>query len=202
MYIRLGRVRIHIGFPFAAFCAFAANSRLGESLTLVFVSALLHEAGHAAVLLGLGDRSLTLFLSPGGARIESRLSGALPYKNDIAAAAAGPLVNIAIAAGAAMLFSATGGERFIRAAEANIALGAVNLLPMTFLDGGRILSDILLLHMSENRARRICSVCGGAVFFVLCAVCAYLTAAGENTLFLAVFLVYCTLQKTACRHLK
>ena len=103
MYIRLGRVRIHIGFPFAAFCAFAANSRLGESLTLVFVSALLHEAGHAAVLLGLGDRSLTLFLSPGGARIESRLSGALPYKNDIAAAAAGPLVNIAIAAGLSLI---------------------------------------------------------------------------------------------------
>lgn len=197
MYIKAGCVRIHIGFPFAAFCAFAASSTLGESLVLVFVSALLHEAGHAAVLLGLGDRSLTLFLSPGGARIESRLTGDLPYKSDIAAAAAGPAVNIALAAGCAILFTATGSECFFRAARVNASLGTVNLLPLSFLDGGRILSDIFLLRTTDEKARRYCSACEDAVTVMLFAVFVYFTLSGENTFFLAVFLVYCAVRETA-----
>ncbi len=197
MYIKAGCVRIHIGFPFAVFCAFAANSNFGESLMLVFVSALLHEAGHAAVLLGFGDKSLTLFLSPGGARIESRLSGEMPYKNDIAAAAAGPLVNVVLAALTALLYVLTDDRRFCRAAEINASLGAVNLLPMPFLDGGRILNDVISMHTTDGSAYRICSVCGDILFFVLSAACVFLTAAGKNTLFFIVFLVYCARQKTA-----
>lgn len=202
MYIKIGRVRVHVGFPFAAFCAFAAGTDKGERLVLVFVCALLHEAGHLAVLVGFGDREPTLFLSPGGARIESRLSGELPYKNDAAVAAAGPAVNLVLSLAFLLLFRITGGERLLEAARTNLALGAVNLLPLSFLDGGRLLSDLLYLRFDETKARRLGVVFEAVSFFALVCLFASAAAAGENTLFLGVFLCYCVLQKTAFRHLK
>lgn len=202
MYIRIGKVRIHIGFPFAVFCAFAANSSLGTSAVIYFTSALLHECGHAAALICCGEKLVTLYLSLGGARICSRGLAALSYKHDAAVAFAGPAVNLVLSAALFVLFRLTDGEALGRAAEANFVLGGVNLLPVPFLDGGRLLSDTLNVKRSERRAETVCDVCGAAVFFLLSVLFVVLTAKGENTLFLGIFLIYCILQKTFGRHLK
>lgn len=195
MYIRLGGVRIHIGFPFAAFCAFVANSEIGVSLILVFVSALLHECGHTAALICCGESSLTLILSPFGARINSRVADRLPYKLDAAVAFSGPAVNLSLAAVLYVLYGVTDGQRLLSAAETNLMLGTVNLLPFSFLDGGRILSDILLLHITEERASLVSEVVSASVFVILLILCVYLTVKGENTVFLVAFLVFCILKK-------
>lgn len=202
MYIKFGRVRIHVGFPFAAFCAYAANSGTGKKLILVFVSALLHEAGHAAALACCGDKTLTLSLSPGGAKIKSRLLSGLPYEKDLAVAAAGPAVSLVLAALLFIVRAATGKRDIDEAAGMNLALGVVNLLPLSFLDGGRIMYDALVLRISDDSARRISSRCDTAVFVLLAALLILLTAIGENTVYLAVFAVYCAVQKTVSGHLQ
>lgn len=105
---------------------------------------LLHELGHLLVLrvCGVAVRGIRIGIS--GAVIES---GCSSYGKEFLCAAAGPAVNILLAAvvlRAVPVF-----------AMVNTALAAVNLLPLYPLDGGRMLRSVLLLRCSQERAEKI-----------------------------------------------
>jgi Zn-dependent protease len=126
----------------------------------VFGSVLLHELGHAltARRFGIGTRGITL-LPIGGV---AELDGAPQTpKQEMLVAAAGPAVNVILAAGLGVLTLLLGaftsgalaalGTQFVGSlAVANLLLGAFNMLPAFPMDGGRVLRAWL-----ERRSGRL-----------------------------------------------
>lgn len=125
-----------------------------------------HELGHLVAIRAAGGQVSRLRLTAAGA--ELRLEGTLSYTRELLCALAGPLVNLTLAFAAARL----GAVVF---AGLNLALGFFNLLPVSALDGGRVLSCLTALLFGPERARQLllCTdaaltaallACGGAVF--------------------------------------
>ena len=128
-------------------------------LLMAFCACALHELGHWLVIRALGGRVTALRITCVGA--EMRLSARCPLGcwQQIAAALAGPAVNLL----AARMAAGLGTEGAYCFAGLNLALAAFNLLPAVQLDGGRILWCILALLTSEERAERLLRVLSSAL---------------------------------------
>src|SRR5262245_2492428 len=161
--------------------ASAAISGVGLVLAL-FGCVLLHELGHALMArsYGIGTRDITLYPIGGVARLER-----MPEKPlaEMAIAAAGPLVNVVIAAGlwfgfrlAGRTFSLDGiyfgslthnllSQLFL----ANIGLVVFNMIPAFPMDGGRVLRAALALFLDHLTATEVAVIIsrGLAVVFIL-----------------------------------
>jgi Zn-dependent protease len=138
----------------------AAAAAVEQVLVLaVFLCVALHELGHAIVALrnGVPIAGITLYPFGGVARMARRPPEGMV---EVVIAAAGPLVNLAIAA---TILVATGGAAarvdaglWSRLAAmllwANLILAGFNLLPAFPLDGGRILRGLLTLRLGWIRA--------------------------------------------------
>jgi Zn-dependent protease/CBS domain-containing protein len=108
---------------------------------------LAHEAGHTLVSIRLGYpvRRIVLFALGGASEIEDEPSRP---RDELLIAASGPLVSVAIAAGAWFAYDAAPPGRLLTALLGllfwgNAGLAAFNLLPGLPLDGGRIVQAIL-----------------------------------------------------------
>ena len=151
-------------------------------LLMAFCACALHELGHWLVIRALGGRVTALRITCVGA--EMRLSARCPlgYWQQIAAALAGPAVNLL----AARMAAGLGTEGAYCFAGLNLALAAFNLLPAVQLDGGRILWCILALLTSEERAERLLRVLSSALAVglvlgaLLCAFIIYWVLGGKR----------------------
>lgn len=137
----------------------------------MFLCVLAHEYGHAlaARRYGIPTPSITLLPIGGVARLARAPSGP---GEEIVVAAAGPLVNVAIALAlaavlgfdidpAADFWSPRHG--FVeRLAAINVFLVAFNLIPAYPMDGGRILRGLLTYVLGRARATSVASVIGRA----------------------------------------
>lgn len=137
-------VRIHLGVPLLAAGLAAARHDLWLRYLLLLGVLLLHELAHAAVSLALGGHRAVVRLWPVFGRADV---AAFEDRREALAAAAGPAANLAAAA----VFLLLGGRLTLalgRAplldllATANLLMGAGNLLPLPFCDGGRVLRAI------------------------------------------------------------
>ena len=156
----------------------ARGALFGALLVLVlFLCVVLHELGHALVAkaFGIGVRDITLLPIGGVARMEKN-----PEKpvHELVIAAAGPLVNILLAAGllavtgvasslgkldpATALKSLTPGSEtaLLWLLFANILLAVFNLLPAFPMDGGRMLRAVLAMFLGFGPATRVASGVG------------------------------------------
>ena len=128
------RLRISPGVPLllAAFVWLASPLLLGAILS----AAVCHELGHWLVLRRVGGRIQRLHITVFGAEMQvddRRIS----YGGELLAAAAGPMINLLLAAAIGLL--GRWWEPMYLFAGAQLVLGAFNLLPALPLDGGRIL---------------------------------------------------------------
>ena len=119
-----------------------------------------HEMGHIIFARIVGARISRVTLSPLGARIE--LERDVPYKNEIILALGGPIFGI-IAHALTALPSQTHPHLYLFSAV-SLALSLFNLLPLSTLDGGRVLGCILNLVLPLRIADRISRIC---TFFTL-----------------------------------
>ncbi len=207
---------IHATFPLLlAFVALPALIYGGdlvaalESVAFVlvlFVCVVLHEYGHAlaARRYGIKTQDITLLPIGGVARLQR-----MPDKptQELVVAAAGPLVNVAIAAGlaAVMLFAGASvpflglgwgeGSFLERLLTINVVLVLFNLIPAFPMDGGRILRALLALRMNYANATQVAAWLGQGIavlfaiagFFVnpllvLTAIFIFVGAQGETQL--------------------
>ena len=183
--IGLGRIlgirfRIHVTFLLLLLFIFlAAPSEKGPSAGLrgvlfmcaVFACVLIHELGHSLVARRFGKevRSITLLPIGGVATMEE-----MPEKpgQEIAMAAIGPFINLAIAG---VLYLIAGGGAGITAPEmypgpaqellgslitVNIMLAVFNMVPAFPMDGGRVLRGLLALKLDFVRATSIAVTVG------------------------------------------
>ena len=104
----------------------------GQLIFWVALAGVLHEWGHWMALTLLGGRLRALRLTAVGAEMELDDRCPLSYPREAAAALAGPAVSLSTA----WLAAKAGWHLF---SGINLSLGALNLLPIRALDGGRAL---------------------------------------------------------------
>lgn len=175
---------VHATFPlllaFAALPALIYDGDVTQSLTSVafilvlFVCVVLHEYGHAlaARRYGIKTQDITLLPIGGVARLER-----MPDKpwQEFVVAAAGPMVNVIIAAGlfVVLLFAGVtvpslglgrGNESFLeQLLTINIVLVLFNLIPAFPMDGGRILRAFLATQTDYAKATHYAALLGQGI---------------------------------------
>jgi len=149
-------------------------------VTALFASVLLHELGHAVVARRRGIRTSEIVMFPiGGVAQLEKMPRA---RDELWIAAAGPLVNFAIAAVILGGVLVTGGTQTLspgalaeptdanllhRIAFGNLVLALFNLLPAYPMDGGRILRSLLAIRRPEEVATQIASRAGRGLAVVM-----------------------------------
>lgn len=140
-------------------------------LVALFTCVTLHEFGHAlaARRFGVGTRDINLLPIGGVARLERMPEDP---KEELIVAAAGPAVNVAIAAVLFILLLATGQSEINIGAHitgdnfwgdlllVNVILVLFNLIPAFPMDGGRMLRATLAFKMKRSKATQIAASIG------------------------------------------
>ncbi len=175
---------VHATFPlllaFIALPQLLYGGDVAEAFTniafvlVLFLCVVLHEYGHAlaARRYGIKTQDITLLPIGGVARLER-----MPDKpsQELVVAAAGPLVNVAIAAilfVVLLLAGVTvpslglglGNESFLeQLLTINLVLVGFNLIPAFPMDGGRILRALLATRLEYARATRYAALLGQGI---------------------------------------
>lgn len=193
MSVKIGSLKIHISFLFAAAVCFYLNTPYGENFIIVFVCALLHEMMHLIFLMGFGCKRLQLSVLPGGAKISGQGVESLSYKQNLFVCLSAPMLNIFLGVLLFVFYKFTHSHKIFECALINFALGIINLLPMSFLDGGRGLESFLLLKKDIDFCNKAMFVCDLSILLILLTVIIYFMLAKLNFLPLLIFFVYSVL---------
>ena len=169
---------------------FAATGKV-FSFAAFTLCALIHELGHARAAEKCGYKLNRITLMPYGAVISGDISG-ISYKDEIKVVFAGPMVNLALYISIIALwwlFPLTYPYTEL-AAEANLALFTINLIPAFPLDGGRLLLCTLSLKLKRKTAAAITRTAGIIFSFILLGLFVYSCFFGVNfsLLFFASFI--------------
>lgn len=159
------KLKIHpLFYPFGLYYAFTGRIMVFIVCT---VTAVVHELGHSIVAGEKGYKLNKITLMPFGAVVSGDLEN-LDFKDEIAIALAGPLVNLFVA----LFFTAfwwivpeTYAYTQI-AVESCLSMALINCLPAYPLDGGRVLFAFLAVKTGRKRADKICAI-SGVVFSIL-----------------------------------
>ena len=170
------RVRVSPGAP-ALLAVFVWLSS-PEVLGAVLLAALCHELGHYAALRRRGGWVRAVRISALGA--EMQVAGRMSYGGELLAVAAGPACNLLLWA----LLSLTGWPPLAPFAGAHLILGALNLLPVRPMDGGRLLWLLTALCTEPYTADRVAYAVGAVASAALLVLCLYLTLTTGAGLFL------------------
>lgn len=197
LYVRVPFTKIRVSL--AAFVTAAAVFYADFSVftALLFLSAFLHEAGHLVVLKAFGTVVHGITVLPFGAVIRSD-AAKLSYRREAAAALAGPLANLAAAAGAALFFALQRDVYSLFFCLCNCFLAAVNLVPVKTLDGGRALEAAFYARFSPEKAeKRLEAVSYVSFVFLTFSALALLAFTGCNfsLVILCVYLFLCVYAK-------
>jgi Zn-dependent protease len=177
-------------------------------IVALFSSVLLHEFGHAIAARHKGIRVLDVTLWPLGGMARLAETPRAPM-DELAIAAAGPLVNLGIAAILLVVVLALSGpinlDLFALRAEpseilhnlfaGNAALALLNLIPAFPLDGGRMFRALLARRRGAYEATRIAVRAGGFIAFLGFVYGIWLGESGWVYVALALFVWFSGLQE-------
>lgn len=178
---------------------YAINNQL-LCFIIYTLSALLHELGHSFISASKGFYASKICLMPYGAIMVTDSFGMSVF-DQIKVAMAGPLTNLCIS----IFFVATWWlfpitypftESIV---QANFELFIVNLLPLHGLDGGRILSCIIL-HAFGERAKNIVNKTSGivgSIVFVAIFILTIKSGVNISSLLFALFLIVSLFDKNS-----
>ncbi len=150
MSFKLRDISIEVSFWFVAVIALMLTLFPEAQAFYCFIFCIIHECGHLFTMLLLGKKVASVKFGYFGIKIFTDRKF-LPEMKEAAIAAGGPAMNLFAAA---VLFI-TGQENF---AIMNLALAFFNLLPVSILDGGHILSALFPESKSVKTLSLLCSV--------------------------------------------
>jgi Zn-dependent protease len=159
----IGKTSIDVDFSFLILAAFFVFSFYDKTLGIqyallwvpvLFLSVLLHELAHAAMIGAFGYGASQIMLAGlGGVTLNKRV--AKPW-HDMVISAAGPAASFVIAFGAAALRRVVHDPMLVAflplLATANVAWGVFNLIPVSPLDGGGIVRNFFRIFLRERTA--------------------------------------------------
>lgn len=142
---------------------------LDQSIYMLFImgSVLLHELFHLWMIKKINGRIKSITLKAFRISIELP-QNLISYRDEIKIAFAGPCANLLILSVTILIclfYKSFPGAAFLCAT--NILIFIINMIPIEFLDGGRILKAYLLTQMDLDTADIICSVISGCCIFPL-----------------------------------
>ncbi len=155
MQFKCKGMTVSIGFPFAAAVTLMFLYDTSGTAAVSLCAALLHEMGHLLCLFWYGETPQALKLGLSGVEIVRAKGQRLTFAQEITAALAGPLVNLALFLLLAALSGWGRNMRMMEAASVNLVLALFNLLPVAALDGGRALYFFLCRFCAMQTAQRI-----------------------------------------------
>ncbi|HEY2325031.1 MAG TPA: site-2 protease family protein [Thermoanaerobaculia bacterium] len=159
----IGKTSIDVDYSFLILAGFFVFTFYDEKqgiqyallwIPVLFLSVLLHELAHAAMIGVFGYGSSQVMLAGlGGVTLNKR--AAKPW-HDMVISAAGPAASFVIAFAAAALRGRVHDAMFVAflplLATANIAWGVFNLIPISPLDGGGIVRNFFRIFLRERTA--------------------------------------------------
>lgn len=179
------KFRLH---PFALFgFAVSLAAMPAPCFAALAVCTLLHECGHltAAALLGRAPREITVL--PMGISIDYGEAGS--YRDICLVALAGPFLNLLTAAMACVLPLSSDFAAY--AVLFSLSLAAMNLIPLSFFDGGSALGAMLAVRFgisaADNTARVLDAVILG-FFFLIAVYIFFYSAENASLLILSAYL--------------
>lgn len=181
-------LHIHM-ITLALFAVCFFSHRLGD-VAIAYAVMLVHELAHLISALCVGLAPDGIYVYPFGVNLKLKNKVIHSLADEIILYASGPLSNIIMALAAVCFFSQIPYSRtfYIQ----NIALFALNMLPVVPLDGGVIAKKIISYHIGYKKAEKIMLAINLIVVFTLSAVAAYFFAFGQfnySVVFLCIFLI-------------
>lgn len=150
MRFRIFGTEFYVSFLFAAvITAMLAFDRTGFVLPLFF-AVLIHELGHLAAMWVLDCAPKSVRLVPAAVEITTKIGSG--GKHEILIALCGPIVNLLLFATLFVNYLAFGNDSYLTVGLINLLIGLFNLLPLTGLDGGTVLFNILCRKTEPSKA--------------------------------------------------
>lgn len=185
--IKLSRgLYIHIlTLVFFAVC-FAFDNVFGFLITYAIM--LVHELAHlaAAVLIGLKPWGIVLY--PFGVNLRLKNKMVYGIADEIILYAAGPAANLGMALLAVTVFSGYeySADFYLR----NMALFALNMLPVAPLDGGIILKKLIMRRLGFERTERAMTAVSCVIIVCLSAAAVYAAVKNSFNLSVCIFIAF------------
>ena len=188
MVLRAGKLKIHISTLVPIFIL----SIYSEIVIPLLLSALLHELGHFTVIKIRDAKIHSLDISAGGLNITYQ-TAKLSYKEEILCTAAGPAASLVTS----LVFSYLGEkfciDYFYLISGASAALFLFNCIPISILDGGKIIFLFLTSRYGPFKAEKIILISDltiSSVFLILSLVFTALGVLNATMLLLAFVLIF------------
>ncbi len=153
MRFKLFGTEFYVSFFFAAvITAMLAFDRTGFVLPLLF-AVLIHELGHLTAMWILDCAPKRIRLVPAAVEITTKIQSGGKYEIFIALCC--PAVNLLLFATLFVNYLAFSNDSYLTVGLINLLIGIFNLLPVTGLDGGTVLFNILCRKTEPSRAALI-----------------------------------------------
>ncbi len=196
MRFSLFGTKIYVSFLFTATVSFMlATDRTGLVIPTLF-SVLIHETGHLFTMWVTDCAPREIRLIPASVQIIEEYSR--PQKARAAVSVSGPLANVAV--GAALFINAhiSGSDTAMKFALINGVVAAFNMLPVSGLDGGRLLLILLCRKKDLYAAMRVVNVVTAVLAAAVFLAGIYLIIKGSVNLsvfIVALYLAVCAILK-------
>ena len=190
MRFKLFGTEFYISFLFAAvITAMLVFDRTGFILPLLF-AVLVHELGHLAAMWVLDCAPKQIRLVPAAVEITTKLQSGGRY--EIFIALCGPAINLLLFAILFVNYLAFGNEGYLTVGFINLLIGLFNLLPVTGLDGGTVLFNILCRKAEPSRAALIMRIINFSVALAALVIAVTLCFKGQFNLSFFILALYLT----------
>lgn len=172
-----------------------SNSNL---MCIGFVAAIMHELGHFFAMKLKGHRIEKININFFNVDILDKDKNFSSLKDELFILSSGPLFNFIIAIIFLIIFYFTGVISLKYIAYINLTIGTFNFLPISSLDGGQILYNLLLQIFSERTTDIICLIVSFIFLFPM-AIVGFLILLNSkynfSLLFICFYLIFIILSK-------
>lgn len=177
MTFRISKISVSVEFRFVAVITLMLVLFPESQAVVCFFMCLMHEAGHLLAMILCGKGAKKISLDYFGMKIDTD-KHFLPPVKEAMIAFAGPLINLVMWA---VLYAC--GKTDI--ATINLALAVSNLLPVTMLDGGHIISAFF----PDSRLHRKLSLACAVILLVVGAAVGFYTRENFTIIIVALYLL-------------
>lgn len=194
----INNIKVHINFYFLAFIVYVIISDSTGIILIGVISTFLHETGHIVAMLFKNHRVQEIKIGFFHIDIVDNNRQVINYNDDLLILFAGSAFNFMTAFISMVLFYFTRKYIFCLFIYTNLAMGIMNLLPISSLDGGEIVYIILSSFLTPKTASRLYNIIS-LIFLMPLSLVGFIVLLNSkynfSLLFICCYLIYTLLSK-------